>query len=94
MRGHDGNSVSTCAGRPWKDAERLGDIAQHLQMSGHIVVEAPNAELQTVPKPEGRELPALPQIFGGSMWGGASEGMVGTMPPPPPPPSTAYPGIY
>ena len=51
-------------------------------MSGHIVVEAPNAELQTVPKPEGRELPALPQIFGGSMWGGASEGMVGTMPPP------------
>ena len=41
------------------------------------MVEAPQAELQTVPKPEGRELPALPQIFVGSVWGGTSDEMVG-----------------
>ncbi len=60
----------------------MKDIAQHLQKSGHIVVEGPQAELQTVPKPEGRELPALPQIFGGAMWGGASDEMVGVSAPP------------
>ena len=59
----------------------MKDIAQHLQKSGHIVVEGPQAELQTVPKPEGRELPALPQIFGGAMWGGASDEMVGIVAP-------------
>ena len=78
-RGAEDRHMS-CAGRPWKDAERLQDIARHLQQSGHMVVEAPDAELQTVPKPQGRELPPLPHIFGGSVWGGTSDGMVGHLP--------------
>ena len=55
---------------------RLEEIAQQLQRSGHIVVESPGSELQTVPKPEERELPPLPQIFGNSMWSGAADELV------------------